>query len=184
MTENFNPYQPPLKSARQTNAGKKLTFIDWVLAIVLGVLALIVTFFSTCMGVVISFWASDSHALIPVALCFCFLFAAGIAYSAAANYLALRARQLEGSAPEMKSFQLQRSYRKPTELDKLLTGYAAGLLALTIFIPSIYFLLDQLSETMRFSPETSENTQGLGHVGSVALSLIAGWWCLRRVSSR
>jgi len=136
------------------------------------------------MGVVLSFLASDFGMLIPVALGFCFLFAIGIGYSAAVNYLARRARLLAGSAREMRSFQLQNSYRRPTGLDKILAGCGTGLLALFALLPSIYFLLDQLSETLRFSHETAENTQAIGQVGSVILSLIVGCWNWQRISSR
>lgn len=187
MTDNFNPYQPPMKSGRVTEPGKRLSILDWVLAIVLGGLALFVTFFSTCFAVALSFLASGFDVLAPFVMFFSFLFSTGIGYSAAANYLAQKARkarQAEPSVAGMRSFQLERSYRKPTNLDQLIAGCGMGLLALLVLMPSTCFLLDQLSETLRLSEKATENTRIVGPVSSLCLSQFIGWRYWRRVSSR
>jgi len=184
VKDDFNPYQPPTESDRETKPSKKLTILDWTLAIVLGSVAIIATFFSTCIGVALSFLASDFEVLAPIVLGFCFFFSIGVGCSAASNYLTRKSRAKEGSVAPMRSFRLERSSAKLTKLDKLLTGCGTGLLALIVLLPSSCILLAQLSEAVHLSPKASENAQLLGHVTCLCLSLFVGCWYWQRISSR
>lgn len=143
---------------------------------------MVLTFLATGIGVAFSFMASSFQQLAIVVVWFCFLFSLAIGYSAAANYLASKARRAGGGQAPMRSFRLSQAYRKPTRLDQFLAGSGVALLALLVLIPTGALLVRLLSETLRFSEDAAYTAQVVGHAGAVGLGLFFGWWNWQHVS--
>jgi len=181
VTENLNPYQPPQETSPLNKSGR-LTVVDFVVAILLGCLALVVTLIATGIGILMSLMAARFDYFPPIMLWLCLLFSIGVGVSATANYLVKKSQSAAGDLPQTQSFQVDRSAKprtKATKLDELIFSFGIGFMALMVLVPIISFLLNQLSDAWRVDSNTNEL---LSYVAAGGICPLVSWWYWRRVS--
>ena len=186
MDEDLNPFEPPQK-VDDSNAGpKKLTVVDWVIAIVLGFFAVVMTFFATCFGLGISVAIFADDWLVMACLIFSALFSLACGYLAVRNQLANVKTKHDGTMSSVKrrSFRLSRESSRRSKLGEVLFSCALGMLSLMLILPSLSILSEKLLESQNISPHVADYTQAAVRLFALATSIGIGTFYWFRMSKK
>ena len=175
MGDDLNPFDPPKHVGESQSGPRKLTTLDWVIAIVLGFLAVVLSFFAVCFGLGVSVAAFAEDWLLSLFV-FSLLFSLACGYLTFRNHLASirHPRDSEMSPVKHRSFRLNSHPSGRSELGEVLFGCAIGMLALMLILPSLSILTEKLVETQNVSPHVVDYLQNVVRIVAVACSTAIG----------